>query len=329
MTQRCEYCDYEARVGYNWDRHLTTKKHKTNELAAISKSNNKVIIKSNSKDSIKSDSSDNSYKCKTCNATFVYKKNLKRHEASTCKINFEHQQNMIDMEVQKRVHEIINTLEKKQLAQEKDQLMRELKEKDELIAYLKESQKMSATTINESVSALTFLTKHFKKTPEVKQLTTDTAKNLLMYEKRLSEYLLYHNDKKTLDRYIGDIVVKYIKKEDPEDQSVWNSDVSRLTYLIRELVNDEHKWITDSNGIKFTEYVITPIVNYVEQYMTEYLNVVSHRETHTVDEQDDKIYTQRRILMLFKTIKKRTFKKDVLEHIAPYVSFKSNYINVV
>jgi hypothetical protein len=30
-----------------------------------------------------------------------------------------------------------------------------------------------------------------------------------------------HHDEDTLDQYLGDIVLKYIKKENPEEQSVW------------------------------------------------------------------------------------------------------------
>jgi len=266
--------------------------------------------------------------CKYCKTSFTNKSNLKRHELNRCAIKreFDEYEKKIKEECEKKIREEYEKLD----------LMRQLNEKNQQIAKLTEDNvyfkaagqassatlNTSMTTINNSVNALTYLTSHFKKTPELKKLTQDNAKQMLMYEKRLYDYLLFSNAEKKLDQYVGDIILKHIQKDDPENQAVWNSDVSRLTYLVRKLVGDQHIWERDAKGEIFSKYVITPITDYLEKYLNECLNTEMLKPIETLFDQDEKMRKQGSILDTLRTIKKKKFKRAILLHIAPHVSFK-------
>jgi hypothetical protein len=60
--------------------------------------------------------------------------------------------------------------------------------------------------------------------------------------------------------YLSDFIILIYKKDKGEKnkQSIWNSDVSRLTYQIKEPVdkNGISNWYTDKSGIKTSETII-------------------------------------------------------------------------
>jgi hypothetical protein len=70
---------------------------------------------------------------------------------------------------------------------------------------------------------------------------------------------MYDKEKKLIP-YLGDIIIKYYKKENPKDQSIWNSDTTRLNYLIRELIDTELTWTCDKAGLKVNEFIIIPLL---------------------------------------------------------------------
>src|SRR5690606_18490816 len=70
------------------------------------------------------------------------------------------------------------------------------------------------------------------------------------------------------------LVVEY-KKENPNDQSIWNSDISRSAYIIRECINKESEWSTDKGGHKTSTYVIKPILDYLKTHIKEYITEVN------------------------------------------------------
>ena len=220
--------------------------------------------------------------CEFCNLKIHYKQNYYRHKKYSCPIKLEQEKNKITLaqeELKKDYEKIklelklsIDKLneQKELIDKQKDQNDNQkvkLEEQTKLIntqkeeierqnkellsilndnrSFLQGTQKTSTSTISKSVDALTFLMTHRKNAPELKKITQENAQELLTRENKLYDYLLHYNSENKLDQYIGDIILKYIKKENPEDQSVWNSDVSRLTFLIRDIVNESPTWLRD------------------------------------------------------------------------------------
>jgi len=327
MERICNFCNYSTDSYFNWKRHLSTERHKTQQSQA-------------ELNDIKQTNDNNMLKCKYCDTIFKHKTNLYRHEKMRCSAK-------IDLE-KKETEKEINDM-KKRIDDQNQQIITHLKQEVEHLRkamdVTQETHKLSSTTLDKSVGALTFLTQYRNKAPVLEQLTRETAKELLHFDKRLYDYLLHHNSEKTLDQYVGDIILKYIKKENPDDQSVWNSDVSRLTYLVRNLVEDEQKWQRDVKGVMFTKYVITPIIDYLRQYLCDCLNQddndkfkgaktsdtesddTESDDTESDDDmnaQDNFMYRSRDIIETLQTIRSKKFKADLLIHIGSHVSLNKD-----
>ena len=91
-------------------------------------------------------------------------------------------------------------------------------------------------------------------------------------------------DKDLLERYLGDIIIKCYKKDDPKKQSLWSSDTSRLTYVVRELMNNKKiDWAVDKKGIKTKTYIINPLLDYIDDLMREYIDTYSITDINKID----------------------------------------------
>jgi len=274
----------------------------------------------------------NILKCDLCGLQFSHKSSMYRHKNNFC--NKKKDIDDIKKELEDTKIELVNTkLELSDVTKELNQLKAKLMQTMETeIKYLHETHKNSAHTLDKSMDALTFLMTHRKNAPELKKLTHKNAQELLTNEAKLYTHLLYHNDENTLDQYIGEIILAHIKKENPDDQSVWNSDVSRLTYLIREIVDESLTWLRDPNGAMFDQKIIVPIINVIRSYLDKCLysknpdNVELNTTTDDDSESDndsvnsetehEKMRRNGRILGTIATLKSKKYKKLLSEYIA-------------
>ena len=143
--------------------------------------------------------------------------------------------------------------------------------------------KDNANVAKKSVSAMSYTLKHFDNAPPMGLLEDEQfnkMSKLLMYDLKgkrktecsIEEVILYHHKQNTLHGILGDLIVKVYKKKNPEKQSVWSSDVSRLTFIVKDIIgkSKKSKWITDKKGIHFTEAIIDPLLEKIKDLLIEY-----------------------------------------------------------
>ena len=70
---------------------------------------------------------------------------------------------------------------------------------------------------------------------------------------------------------ISDFIKNY-KKKNAKDQSLWNSDTTRLTYFVRDPDTKENVWKVDKKGIRTTELIITPFLEYIVEKLEIYID---------------------------------------------------------
>lgn len=306
----------------------------------------------------------NQFVCEFCNFVFTSKGNYYRHKKYICSVKIEQEKiklNETQNEKNLQYEKIIETLKKdhieiiKQLKNDYNKTIKELKselkmtqekmdrQNNEFILYMQENQKVSSTTLDKSVDALTFLMTHRKNAPELKEITHEKAHDMLTRENRLYDYLLHYNQENKLDQYIGEIILKYIKKENPEEQSVWNSDVSRLTYLIRDIVDESPTWLRDPNGVMFNTKIIIPVINEITNYLyrclhsknpdtvtlendSESTTSETNSDSDTESETSNNIYEDHEkmkrtglILGTIETLKSKKYRKSLSEYIASHI----------
>ena len=87
--------------------------------------------------------------------------------------------------------------------------------------------------------------------------------------------------------FLGNIIVSFYKNSKKEIQSIWSTDVARKTFVI----NEENRWVIDKSGVKVSEVIVNPLLNYVDKLLVMYmqdiyiiLNKSNYSESKYVDE---------------------------------------------
>lgn len=125
-----------------------------------------------------------------------------------------------------------------------------------------------------------------------------------------------HKDNR-LPQYVGDGIINIYKKSRAEDQSMWASDVSRLTYLIKTIVNKDNDtgWVRDYKGNMVISRVVNPVLMSIHNKLAEYMGDDRQMEERDTDEYLDMIIG---VVDVNKSIINKTLNKRVVRYIAPY-----------
>ena len=131
----------------------------------------------------------------------------------------------------------------------------------------------------------------------------------------------YNN--KILHKYLGQYIIDNYKKKDPKDQSVWSSDISRLTYIIKQLLaNNNTEWNHDYKGVNTKKSIIEPLLDHVKKYIDDYWK----ENISTCADDVDKFLKVSDIIKITYNIKKDIedgrLADDILRYIAPFFYMK-------
>jgi len=272
--------------------HLKCKKHLKNVGNNSSHELNEICLNDtmifNQCDKNKTDNSENSenseniknkkkikknYSCEQCKNKFSCYQNMWRHK-KTCKYN----ENVI-----------IEANEIYKLQQEncvlKGQIKLVTEKMDKLTCAIEKSLKIGNITsakfvknynpINININVFKYVNQNYNSAKPLEVLPPNEARKLLLAKQdknhSVEEFMLYYYDKHLFDQFIGDVIVNVYKKENPDEQQIWASDVERLSFIIRRVLEENEKlWIKDLKGITLTKYIITPILNEVKLIIQDY-----------------------------------------------------------
>jgi hypothetical protein len=289
---QCNICTYNTDIKCNYDKHNKSKKHIIlfnkkdkkesvhnvdiiqNEVTALRLAYTNLNKKEVSEifliesfdndqmtefDLIETENNNKTQKimhCEYCNKTFSHRSSLSRHKKEVCNDNL----NDTKVEVVMKENEM---LKKKVKTLEDDKL------------FLQNTTRDTGSFAKDSMSTIKYIMTHFKTAPVLQ--TIDNTK-LLEYVgdditnmNELINNIIYNHRHKILDRYIGDIIIKIYKKDDPNEQSIWSSDVQRFNYIIRQLIGKKINWCPDKKGIALIDMIIGPLLDYIKKKLQEYI----------------------------------------------------------
>jgi hypothetical protein len=259
MDYRCDICRYNTDDRRNYYKHLKTEKHKEKEI--YTKTINDVYTSSPVCSSLLQTNTDSyntlaelNVTCEYCKTTFSSRYNLKRHQDKRC-------EKFKEQKIQKAKDEKIKSLELELKYAEKAN-----KEKTDYIM----SGKAGSITNYNKLSIKSFIQQNYPDAPQLQSLNED--KFLLLGEEEqdvcIVEVLIYHHKQRLLANYLGDFIISHYKKENPAEQSMWTSDTSRLTYIIKELISqNKTSWNPDKRGIKTKGCIIEPFLDFLKTHM--------------------------------------------------------------
>lgn len=236
----CKICGYSTDRSTDLERHNKTKRHI-----------NKILEHEN-----------NAFKCIYCNRTFTAKTNMYRHQKYNC-TNIQIGGNQND-----------NFIKNTQDCALYEDRIKKLEHANEFLqnqnADLLKLTLQNSENAGKSIRGITYAMKHLNNAQQLKLLKKNEAVKLLTYDNNKSkndtvEIIIVKHRNKLLDKYLGDILVRAYKKDDPEIQSIWNVDTTRLHFILKE-----KEWTSDNCGIKLTNFVIDPFLKSMETMIHEY-----------------------------------------------------------
>ncbi|ARF12563.1 zinc finger protein [Klosneuvirus KNV1] len=326
MKYECILCNYSTDVKFSYERHLISAKHTKKKIEADKK------IHIESKKNPKTDPKI----CEFCEKEYTTSSNLAKHrkkckEKQSLIFKIENdkkeQENYYLKEMIKKIEEDKKKLEedKYKLEEDKNKLEDDKKQLNGIIEHYQKTIDGAGLIIKTSVSALSYVVKNYKNAPVLEKLT-DYSYITYKDDKDdadIIEMLYTYHETKTLYKYLGDIIIKAYKKEDPNNQSLWASDPSRLTYIVRELINSKSEWLVDKGGIKTTKYIIKPLMDYLDKYIVNYqdklatymvqnITIMSIAETEKISRIQDNY------LHVLQEIRNNILQPAILKYIAPY-----------
>ena len=240
--------------------------------------------------------------CKYCKLTFSRASSVQRH-LDTCKIR-------------------IDTLETVKL-----QFSSERQVDKEKIKFLEKQVKINNKTTKCAVSAMKYIVNNFVTTPALTKITTQEIESIIptTNEKKLINLLVRHNNHKTLVKYIGDAILSLYKKENNTEQQLWNTDVQRLTYVIRTIIEKNGQnvqWIQDAKGQYVGKLIIGPVLQYLVEFIKSFMIPIN------VWEYEDPEYlleTFKSLVSIQMQIKEdNTLEKDISQYIAPLLKISDH-----
>lgn len=284
MKYICDPCNYETSNQSNFKKHNITNSH-IEKLMAFKNRN---------------------FVCNYCEKALTSSSGLAKHHRVCIEKNqtlYEHKHNQ-------------------EMMGQKDDMIAQLKSEN---AHLKEIVKTAEKIVTSSVSAMTYALKNYNEAPLLKTIENCEDINRKKDDaKKFVRILAYEYKNKHLDAYIGDYIVELYRKEDPANQSIWNSDTNRMTYLIRGiLANNKVDWKIDKKGVKTDELLIAPILDHIDKEIREYMSTlkIDYGSEMQIREAMELINNTSAIT---KSIEMKSLNKEILKYIAPYFYLNKN-----
>lgn len=336
MKFSCKPCNYETNDKSNINRHLKSLAH--DKIIRI-QNHNKTALKKRSSAPPKSKSAtnlvaeqqelelsdDKKFTCEYCNNSFSKLFNLQRHQ-KICKSRELNSKESRITKLENEIHEM------------KTFFMDYVKNNPSANALIPHSLNTNSHNTNShnttyNISVKNYVQRHYPNAPalmgmaDYSRLTYDD--NGKENKDEFVDTLVYEHKNSALHKYLGDFIVGYYKKENPSEQSMWTSDTSRLTYIIKELLfNKKSIWNHDYKGTKTKNYIVTPLLQHMKKYLDEYwIEHLKHFKTTNLDNLNklDAIY--RNIYDIKKNVDNGTLSNDIIRYMAPHFYMDKKNIN--
>jgi hypothetical protein len=263
--------------------------------------------------------------CSHCNLRFTTRSSLSRHTNHRCQQKDKINNKSKDEEQHK--DDLVNEIKKRcdQLERQCDQLENDKKYLKTIIEINQNDNKYLKTIIDKdreitheavkcSSNALNFITQNYPTAPILQPMPNYAAIKNDCGSRDFAVVICEFYEDEKLIKYLSQFLLHYYKKTDPQEQSLWNSDCSRLNYIIRTIVENKPSWITDKKGLHFKENVITPLISHIKNEVFDYLT--NSKSTKTIDI----IHSSSRLIQ---DIDNSVISDELVRHLAPYFHYKA------
>lgn len=273
------------------------------------------------------------YMCE-CSKVYSHRQNLWKHrQKCTYQTN--------SLEIIKLKNEILELKTNNVKLQEENLALK--KEKLELIKSFQcgqtimDSQNTYTTTTNSNntvnnnqkfISVFNYVSSNYNDAPVIKMLDTKAVKNLLVIKEdtkySIEDHLIYHYKKHSLDDFLGEIIKNAYQKDDPEEQQFWTTNVAKLTFMVRKILDIKEFWVKDMQGADISKNIINPILKEIKNMLQKYIKCNINNDL-TFDELERLQNYKDSALKLIKDINEKKIQRKILNYIAPYFQLQHQH----
>ena len=322
MKYICKECNYETRDKSHFDRHKNTKKHVHN----VQENDNKNICKSVCQPIVSHNKGNEiqikQYICSNCDKTFLHRQSLHKHK-SKCNAPS-------DTPIVKKLEKTIDKLE-----EQNKKLIDVIENQSRITKNTTDVAKTNSNIAKKSMNVLSYALNNYNDAPPVGLLEDDKFDKMakcLIYDdygnkktnKSVEEIIIFHHRKDTLVKVLGELITNEYKKADPNKQSIWSSDISRLTFIVKDIIGEtrKSKWITDKKGLHITQTIINPMMDIIKDKLIKYVkrsgNLINKSKIKDEEETKSLLSKMHDANLALLEIKLGKIHIEVLKQIAPY-----------
>lgn len=207
---------------------------------------------------------------------------------------------------------------------------------DKKIEYYRNVIGVAGGLAAKAVSSMSHVVNNYSDAPAIRKLTIQDIRShenfkycsTKNYEDKMIDQVLYAYNNGNIGEYVGDIIVGVYKKQDPMEQSIWTTDTSRLTYVIKKHVgNKVSEWTIDKKGYETIKMIIEPITRKIRKLAVKYINEICPDLGNIQDYGVDKDHIMKLTEMccgLIKDIDDGKVQKKILKYIAAHLHVKKD-----
>ena len=286
-TYSCKLCKYSTTKKTDYTRHIVTKNHQKK----VQHVNGESIV---NPIRIQYESS-NKFMCMYCPNTYSTQSNLSKHMKKCAN------KVVIEVKQESKSNEVDNLRKKVEILEKQNNTY---------------EQMIKSFTCPQTINNITYIVEMYSDAPALKKLTSYSdildAKTMTLVDVSIMYY-----ERKKIDKFIGDFIIKSYKKKEPNEQSMWSSDVSRLTYIINESCKSgENIWSYDKGGVKLKECIIDPALEHIRNELFQYyMKNIAATEIYMLKR-------QMAINEIITIIDNDTLANNIIKYIAPKFTIK-------
>jgi hypothetical protein len=263
----CELCNLSTSKKTDYIKHCKTNKHikKVNILPItnnLTKSHGLTEVSPMTQKTKKIEES-NKYTCEYCNNSYNRSCNLTRHYKKCSMTN--------SLLVKNKEYEMKLKHEQDLRKKDIDLHNKDIEQKEiykQEMQYYKSLLNVAGNLVQKTVSSLNYIVSTYDDAPTIEQIKFS---DIDTEDDKLIDDIFYNYNHSKLDQYIGDIIIKLYKKDDPSKQSIWSTDTNRLTYLLKKIIHDnKSRWVVDKKGVETMECIISPIIKQIRTLAIKY-----------------------------------------------------------
>ena len=320
MKYKCDKCNYESHDKSNYNRHIKSAHH----IHSISDAAGAADYAADKINNIQLNDSpikiveDAKFKCSLCSKTFAHRQSLARHKLKSC--TKEKLKNADDKSELKEQVAILSTT-----VQEYKSIITKYEKLVELVSTNKTPTSNNNCHNTYNISVKNYIQKKYPNAPPLKAIMDYSG--LAYKDYKLMDTLVYNYENKNLHKYLGDFIIGNYKKTDPSIQSIWSSDVSRFTYLVSEILqNNKSIWSHDQKATKIKELIIAPLLEFVRKCVDEFWDGIEVKKCSINDIQgiEEQHNYRNHVAKIASIIDNNVLIDDIIKYITPFFSVDKN-----